>query len=84
MEIARPSGGQIVAVYVVDVPRLAQLPRYAGISGTKDKLLELMIRQGQEVTHGVEQMASEEGVPSRKVIIERASQRQVAHVFSRG
>ena len=75
MEIARPSGGQIVAVYVVDVPRLAQLPRYAGISGTKDKLLELMIRQGQEVTHGIEQMASEAGVPSRKVIIERASQR---------
>jgi len=57
----------------VDVPRLAQLPRYAGISGTKDKLLELMIRQGQEVTQEVEQMASEAGVPSSKVIIKRAS-----------
>jgi len=36
VEIARMSGGQVVAVYVVDVPRLAQLPGYAGIAGTKD------------------------------------------------
>jgi nucleotide-binding universal stress UspA family protein len=69
VEIARLSGGQIVAVYLVDVPRLAQLPGYAGISGTKDKLLELMIRQGQEATQEVEQMASEVGVPSSKVIL---------------
>jgi nucleotide-binding universal stress UspA family protein len=69
LEIARLSGGQIIVVYVVDVPRLAQLPGYAGISGTKDKLLELMIRQGQEATQEVERMASEMGVPSGKVIL---------------
>jgi nucleotide-binding universal stress UspA family protein len=69
VEIARVSGGQVVAVYVVDVPRLAQLPGYAGISGTKDRLLELMIRQGREATQEVEHIALDAGIPCSKVIL---------------
>jgi nucleotide-binding universal stress UspA family protein len=69
VEIARISGGQVVAVYVVDVPRLAQLPGYAGIAGTKDQLLELMIHQGQEATEEVEHISVEAGVPCSKVIL---------------
>jgi nucleotide-binding universal stress UspA family protein len=69
VEIARVSGGQVVAVYVVDVPRLASLPGYAGIAGTKDQLLELMIRQGQEATQEVEHIALDAGVPCSKVIL---------------
>jgi nucleotide-binding universal stress UspA family protein len=69
VEIARVSGGQVVAVYVVDVPRLAQLPGYAGIAGTKDQLLELMFHQGQEATEEVEHLAADAGVPSSKAIL---------------
>jgi nucleotide-binding universal stress UspA family protein len=69
VEIARISGGQVVAVYVVDVPRLAQLPGYAGIAGTKGQLLELMIHQGQEATEEVEHIAVDAGVPCSKVIL---------------
>ena len=69
VEIVRISGGQVVAVYVVDVPRLAQLPGYAGIAGTKDQLLELMIHQGQEATEEVEHIAVDAGVPCSKVIL---------------
>jgi len=69
VEIARISGGQVVAVYVVDVPRLAQLPGYAGIAGTKDQLLESMIHQGQEATEEVERIAADAAVPCSKVIL---------------
>jgi nucleotide-binding universal stress UspA family protein len=69
VEIARVCGGQVVAVYVVDVPRLAQLPGYAGIAGTKNRMLELIIRQGQEATEEVEHIAADAGVPSSKVIL---------------
>jgi nucleotide-binding universal stress UspA family protein len=69
VEIARVSGGQVAAVYVVDVPRLAQLPGYAGIAGTKDQLLELMIHQGQEATEEIERIAADAGVTSSKVIL---------------
>jgi nucleotide-binding universal stress UspA family protein len=69
VEIARVSGGQVVAVYVVDVHRLAQLPGYAGIAGMKDRLLELMLHEGKEATEEVERIALEGGVPCSKIIL---------------
>lgn len=69
VEIARLSGGKVVAVYVVDVHRLAQMPGYAAIAGMKDRLLELMLQQGQEATENVENIARNAGVPCSKVIL---------------
>lgn len=69
VEIARLSGGKVVAVYVVDVHRLAQLPGYTAVGGIKDRLLEEMLRHGQEATEMVEHIAGNAGVPCSKVIL---------------
>lgn len=69
VEIARAFEGHVMAVYVVDMARLADLPGYTGISGTKDRLLELMIRQGQEAIDEVERIALDAGVTCSKVIL---------------
>ena len=54
IEIARRSKGSIIAVYVVDVFRLSHIPGYATFPGLKDKLLELMEKEGIEATQSVE------------------------------
>ena len=69
VEMARVSGGQVIAVYVVDVHRLAQLPGYTGFSGMKDRLLDLMNHEGQEATEEVERMALKAGVPCTKMVL---------------
>jgi len=70
VEIARRSGGTITAVYVIDVFRLAHLPGYTTFPGVKDKLLELMQREGRKATEEVVEMASEAGVPCQKLVVE--------------
>jgi nucleotide-binding universal stress UspA family protein len=69
IDLARVHKAQIVAVYVVDVNRLIQLPGYTMIPGLKDKLLGLMIEEGQYVTEEIEQMANAAGVTCSKVVL---------------
>jgi nucleotide-binding universal stress UspA family protein len=69
IDLARIHGALVVAMYVVDVNRLIQLPGYTGIPGLKDKLLGLMIEEGGHVTEEVEQMAKAAGVACTKVVL---------------
>jgi len=69
IDLARVHDAEVVAVYVVNVNRLIQLPGYTGIPGLKDKLLGLMIEEGQYVTAEVEQMAQAVGVHCSKVVL---------------
>jgi nucleotide-binding universal stress UspA family protein len=69
LELARTHGSQVVAVYVVDVSRLIQLPGYTGIPGLKDKLLGLMLEDGKYVMEEIEQMAQATGVACSKVVL---------------
>jgi nucleotide-binding universal stress UspA family protein len=69
LELARTHGSHIVAVYVVDVSRIIQLPGYSGIPGMKDRLLGLMLDEGKYVTDEIDQMAKARGVQSSKVVL---------------
>jgi nucleotide-binding universal stress UspA family protein len=68
IEIACRSKGSIIAVYVVDVFRLSRIPGYATFPGLKDKLLELMEKEGVEATECVEDMATNAGMSCQKLI----------------
>jgi nucleotide-binding universal stress UspA family protein len=70
IEIARRSGGRVTAVYVVDVFRLAHLPGYTAFPGLKDKLMELMQKEGREATADVEKQALEVGISCQKIVAE--------------
>lgn len=70
IETACRSGGRVTAVYVVDVFRLAHLPGYAAFPGLKDKLMELMQKEGREATECVEKQALKAGVPCQKIVAE--------------
>jgi nucleotide-binding universal stress UspA family protein len=69
IDLARVHNAEVVAVYVVDVNRLIQLPGYTMIPGLKDRLLGLMIEEGRYVTEEVEQMAQAAGVPCSKMVL---------------
>ena len=68
IEIAGRSKGSIIAVYVVDVFRLSRIPGYATFPGLKDKLLELMEKEGIEATESVADMANDAGISCQKLI----------------
>src|SRR5512136_1876388 len=68
MELAKLSGAEILAIYVVDIHRLAQLPGYAGMPGIKQSLMELMMREGEKATEDVEKIARENGLLCQKLI----------------
>ena len=68
IEIAGRSKGSIIAVYVVDVFRLSRIPGYATFPGLKDKLLELMEKEGIEATESIEDMANDAGISCQKLI----------------
>jgi nucleotide-binding universal stress UspA family protein len=63
VEAARLAGGQIKAVYVADVHRLAHLPGYSSFPGIKEKLIELMEKEGSSATGSVRHLTEEAGVP---------------------
>jgi nucleotide-binding universal stress UspA family protein len=67
--LASLSGGEVTAVYVVDVIRLARLPGYAAFPGIKDSILELMLKDGEKATGSVEEIAMQSGVSCSKAII---------------
>ena len=70
IETARRSGGRVTAVYVVDVFRLAHLPGYTAFPGLKDKLMELMQKEGREATECVEEQALKAGISCQKIVAE--------------
>jgi nucleotide-binding universal stress UspA family protein len=69
IEIASRSKGSVLAVYVVDIFRLSRIPGYATFPGLKEKLLELMEKEGQEATKEIEDQAKEAGVSFCKLVV---------------
>jgi nucleotide-binding universal stress UspA family protein len=63
VEAARLAAGQIKAVYVADLHRLAHLPGYSSFPGIREKLIELMEKEGSSATGSVKHLAEEAGVP---------------------
>jgi len=70
VDLARLSGGSIIAIYVVDIYRLAHLPGYAALPSLGGRLMELMQREGELAISEVGNMASDEGVPFDSIIAE--------------
>ena len=68
IEIACLSHGTVTAVYVVDIIRLARLPGYTVLPGSKDKLLDLMQKESKKATLEVEEWSMEAGVPFQKIV----------------
>jgi nucleotide-binding universal stress UspA family protein len=66
IELARLSGGAITVVYVADTGRLSHLPEDMALASIRD----LLIKEGQEATDYVEEMARRAGVGSTKKVIE--------------
>ncbi|MCJ7443996.1 MAG: universal stress protein [Methanotrichaceae archaeon] len=66
IELAKLSGGKLIAMYIADISRMAHLP--------DDMLLfsirELLIKEGNEAVEFVEKLAAEAAVPCEKVVIE--------------
>jgi nucleotide-binding universal stress UspA family protein len=70
ISIGKNSGASVTAVYVVDMHRLAQLPGYAAMPGTKDRLMELMFKEGGEALEEIEDMARDAGVAYERALAE--------------
>lgn len=68
--LARLSRGSIIAIYVVDIYRLAHLPGYAAFPSLSSRLMELMQREGELAISEVENMACDAGVPFSSIIAE--------------
>jgi nucleotide-binding universal stress UspA family protein len=70
VEAARISAGRIRAVYVADVQRLAHLPGYSSFPSIKEKLLELMEKEGRLAMGYVNHIAREAGVPCETAVLQ--------------
>ncbi len=70
VDIARISCSEVTAVYVVDTQRLNSLHGYTSLPGLKDRLLDMMLREGESATSEVAKMASDVGLSSNKVVAE--------------
>ncbi len=66
IELARLSGGAITAVYVADTGRLSHLPEDMALASIRD----LLIKEGEEATGYIEEMANKAGVASAKKVVE--------------
>ncbi len=70
LDIARDSCSEVTAVYIVDTQRLNSLHGYTSLPGLKDKLLDMMLREGESATSEISKMASDIGLSSNKIIAE--------------
>ena len=70
VNLAKIAGAGVTAIYVLDMPRLNQLHGYTSFPGLKDKLLELMRKEGEKATVEIEQMAKDAGVDYDKILAE--------------
>ena len=62
--IGKRAGARVIAVYVIDVHRMAQIPGYAAMPGMKDRLMEIMIKEGNEALGEIGDKARDMGVAS--------------------
>lgn len=68
VDIARRSGGCIIAVYVMDIYRLAHLPGYTTLPGLKDKIMEMMEDEGRTATEYAGELAAASDIPCKKIL----------------
>ncbi len=68
IDLARHSGGSIIAIYVVDIFRLAHLIGYTAFPNISSELMKLMLREGELAIAQIEDMASDAGVPFDSII----------------
>ncbi len=66
IELARLSGGAITVVYVADTGRLSHLPEDMALASIR----ELLIKEGEEATGYIEEMAKRAGVAASKKVVE--------------
>jgi nucleotide-binding universal stress UspA family protein len=66
IELARFSGGAITVVYVADTGRLSHLPEDMALASIRD----LLIKEGEEATGYIEEMAKRAGVTASKKVVE--------------
>jgi nucleotide-binding universal stress UspA family protein len=66
--IVKASGASVTAVYVMDMQRLSQLPGYASMTGFKDNLTELMLKEGREAMAEIEDKACDAGVIFERIV----------------
>ncbi len=69
INLAKLSAGKIIAVYVVDTPRLVQLHGYTTMHGLKESLLQAMLNEGEEALSYIEEKSQKGGLPFEKVIL---------------
>ncbi len=69
ISLAKQSAGKVIAVYVVDIQRLAHLPGYTTLHGLKKSLLDVMLKEGEEAVVHIEDKSKDEGVSFEKVIL---------------
>ncbi len=69
INLAKLSAGKVIAVYVVDTPRLVQLHGYTSLHGHKESLLDAMLKDGEEAVSYIEKKSKQEGVSYEKVIL---------------
>lgn len=70
VELARLSEGSITVIYVVDIYRLASLPEYTSFPSISGRLMELMLKESEQATAEVGEMAWDAGVPFRRIVAE--------------
>jgi nucleotide-binding universal stress UspA family protein len=70
IDLAKISGAEATAIYIVDVPRLAHLPGYATVPGLKDNIVVLMLEEGNRAVSEIQSMAEDLGVTCEKVVTE--------------
>ncbi|MFB3766293.1 MAG: universal stress protein [Methanotrichaceae archaeon] len=70
IDIVRASCPEVTAIYVVDTKRLNSLHGYTSLPGLKDRLLDMMLREGKSATSEVAKMASDDGLSSNKIVAE--------------
>ncbi len=68
VDIARRSRGRVIAVYILDIYRLAYLPGYTSLPGLQDKILHLMDDEGRQATDFVEYLAKDAAIPCKKIL----------------
>ncbi len=66
VELARLSGGAVTVVYVADTGRLSHLPEDMALASIRD----LLIKEGEDATNFIGEMAERAGVPCTKEVIE--------------
>lgn len=66
VELARLSGGATTVVYVADTGRLSHLPEDMALASIRD----LLIKEGEDATDYIEEMAKKAGVGCTKMVIE--------------